>query len=56
MTISARCETLSDFFSFHLQSFLMKRDGGDGDMKDRVKRTKGGMQRTKEKGWRISLK
>lgn len=52
MTFSARFETvdLSDFFPFHFCGFLMKGDGGDGDIKGGVKGTKGGVQRTKEKG------
>lgn len=51
MTFSARCVTLdlSDFLFLSFLGFLMKRDGGDGDMKGGVKGTKGGAE-DKRKG------
>lgn len=51
MTFSARFEIvdLSDFF-FHFLGFLMKGDSGDGEIKDGVKRTKGGEEDKRNRG------
>lgn len=52
MTFSARCVTLdlSDFLFLSFLGFLMKRDGGDGDMKGGVKGMKGGCGGQKKRG------
>lgn len=58
MTFSARFEIvhLSDFFFLSFLGVLMKGDGGDGDIKGRVKGAKGGCGGQKKQGGRPSLK